>query len=52
MSHLLITSGPVVWLLIVFSVVSLTVTLLKIWQFWQLRDTAKSSIGTAFFGFN
>ena len=51
MSHLLITSGPVVWLLIVFSVVSLTVTLLKIWQFWQLRDTAKSSIGEAFSNF-
>ncbi|AFT66390.1 MAG: biopolymer transport protein ExbB [Cycloclasticus pugetii] len=51
MSHLLITSGPVVWLLIVFSVVSLTVTLLKIWQFWQLRDTAKSSIGEALSNF-
>ena len=51
MSHLLITSGPVVWLLIVFSVVSLTVTLLKIWQFWQLRDTSKSSIGEAFSNF-
>jgi len=51
MSHLLITSGPVVWLLIVFSVVALTVTLLKIWPFWQLRDTAKSSIGEALSNF-
>ena len=51
MSHLLITGGPVVWLLIVFSVVALTVTLLKIWQFWQLRDTAKSSIGEALSNF-
>ncbi|CAA0111370.1 Protein TolQ [Halioglobus japonicus] len=30
----LITGGPVVWLLALFSVIATTVILLKIWQFW------------------
>lgn len=51
LSHLLITSGPIVWLLLTFSVVALTVMFLKTWQFWTLRETTKSSVEEALVNF-
>lgn len=36
--------GPIVWLLFVFSVIALTITLLKSWQFWQLRQNPKATV--------
>ena len=42
--NLLLTGGPVVWILGVFSIVSLAVVLLKIWQFWgQLKLSDRSA---------
>lgn len=34
--ELVLSGGPVVWLLLLFSTVALTVTLFKLWQFWWL----------------
>ena len=35
---ILALGGPVVWILALFSVIALTVTLVKIAQFWSMRD--------------
>ena len=36
--------GPVVWILMVFSIVALTIVLLKLWQFSSLRaESLKTS---------
>lgn len=32
-----VVGGPVVWILCVFSVIALTITLIKLWQFWRLE---------------
>ena len=40
----LIVGGPVVWILMVFSVIALTIVLLKLWQFASLRaESMKTS---------
>lgn len=43
----LIMGGPIVWLLFLFSIVALTITLLKLWQFWQLRQNSKATADQA-----
>lgn len=35
--------GPVVWILLCFSLAALTVTLIKLWQFWQFRPLSRAS---------
>lgn len=46
-SSALIMGGPIVWLLFLFSVIALTVALLKAWQFWRLRENPKATVGQA-----
>jgi biopolymer transport protein ExbB len=36
-TYFLMTGGPVVWLLALFSIIATTVILLKIWQFWVVQ---------------
>lgn len=44
---LLVAGGPVVWILALFSVVSLAVVLLKAWQFWGQLKLSDRSADTA-----
>ncbi|MDX2463967.1 MAG: MotA/TolQ/ExbB proton channel family protein [Porticoccus sp.] len=46
-SGVLIMGGPIVWLLFLFSVIALTIILLKSWQFWQLRQNSKATVEQA-----
>lgn len=48
MIELLVNGGPIVWLLVGFSLVALTVGLLKGWQFYQARQKPASAIKQAF----
>lgn len=43
----LILGGPVIWLLIIFSLVATTFTLLKLWQFWVARSRPPRRVSTA-----
>ena len=45
----LVFAGPVIWLLASFSIIAVTITLLKVWQFWQLRENTKATVGQALF---
>lgn len=40
---LLITGGPVVWILCVFSLIALTIALVKVWQLVALRAESSRS---------
>ncbi len=42
LSKFLVLGGPVVWLLGCFSVVALTISLVKFWQFFSIRQTSKT----------
>lgn len=45
--NFLVTGGPVVWILIAISVSALTIVLLKLWQFAQLRPEHNEELGDA-----
>ena len=45
----IVFAGPVISLLASFSIVAVTITLLKGWQFWQLRENTKATVGQALF---
>lgn len=45
--NLLQVGGPVVWILLALSVLSLSIILLKIWQFARLRPESTADIGRA-----
>jgi biopolymer transport protein ExbB len=47
LSSMLIMGGPIVWLLFLFSIIALTIALFKSWQFWQLRENSKATVGQA-----
>ena len=43
----LILGGPVVWLLVIFSLAAMTFTLLKLWQFWVARSRPPRRVSNA-----
>lgn len=43
----LILGGPVVWLLVIFSLAAMTFTLLKLWQFWHTRSRPSHRVPNA-----
>ena len=43
----LILGGPVVWLLVIFSLAAMTFTLLKLWQFWLARSRPPHRVSNA-----
>lgn len=43
----LILGGPVVWLLVLFSLAAMTFTLLKLWQFWVARSRPPQRVSRA-----
>ncbi|MBK1872240.1 MULTISPECIES: MotA/TolQ/ExbB proton channel family protein [Marinobacter] len=44
---LLVTGGPVVWILAVFSVVAMTIILVKMWQFMLVRAESTADVDAA-----
>ncbi len=51
LGDLLILGGPVVWILSLFSVVALTIILVKLAQFWLLRDNNSTAVSQAIIHF-
>ncbi|OEY66263.1 MotA/TolQ/ExbB proton channel family protein [Marinobacter sp. X15-166B] len=47
MQTVLVAGGPVVWILAVFSVVALTIILVKLWQFSQARAESTADVSAA-----
>lgn len=45
--ELLVLGGPVVAILIVMSVVAMSITVLKLWQFWSMRTTRLTNVERA-----
>lgn len=45
-SLFIINGGPVIWVLLAMSVVSVAVILFKGWSLWQLRERSSASVGS------